>query len=272
MTNKKTINLYKKRKQKWLFYNCKWRIIFWHWQPNTEKIFVNWKTWDSTEYTILKKSNVLLDLLKKKWKEPETYTCLFFCCFFIRRRTPSNRKWVSNTLLSGNDSWNMKHGREGMTQRTGGTAQSRPGTRRLLTVPFWNPLGRLGFHNYTVIPYCGISELSTASNASAWRKAEASRTVLHFNELYIYTTEYTYFAFCTLRHILSLSCFSPIEQWLHKSRSAYGAACLFRLSYDGAPCQSFPGQVSAMITSAWLDAGDFTLPFLEIATLFLPLS
>lgn len=47
------------------------------------KNFVNWKTWDSTEYTILKKSNVLLDLLKKKWKEPETYTCLFFCCFFL---------------------------------------------------------------------------------------------------------------------------------------------------------------------------------------------
>lgn len=190
------------------------------------KNFVNWKTWDSTEYTILKKSNVLLDLLKKKMKRTwNIHLLVFLLFFFIRRRTPSNRKWVSNTLLSGNDSWNMKHGREGMTQRTGGTAQSRPGTRRLLTVPFWNPLGRLGFHNYTVIPYCGISELSTASNASAWRKAEASRTVLHFNELYIYTTEYTYFAFCTLRHILSLSCFSPIEQWLHKSRSAYGAAC-----------------------------------------------
>lgn len=53
------------------------------------KKFVNWKTWDSTEYTILKKSNVLLDLLKKKWKEPETYTCFFFLlcfCFFVRRR------------------------------------------------------------------------------------------------------------------------------------------------------------------------------------------
>lgn len=47
------------------------------------KNFVNWKTWDSTEYTILKKSNVLLDLLKKKWKEPETYTCLFFLLFFL---------------------------------------------------------------------------------------------------------------------------------------------------------------------------------------------
>lgn len=60
------------------------------------KKFVNWKTWDSTEYTILKKSNVLLDLLKKKNEKNLKHT---LACFFVFFLSGGERLRIENGFL-----------------------------------------------------------------------------------------------------------------------------------------------------------------------------
>lgn len=63
------------------------------------KNFVNWKTWDSTEYTILKKSNVLLDLLKKKMKRTWNIHLLVIFGFVFVFLSGGERLRIENGFL-----------------------------------------------------------------------------------------------------------------------------------------------------------------------------